>query len=197
MKRSVTLLAAISAVAIFGSAFADKTKAASPPAAKSFSLPDADGKTHSLADFKGKVVVLEWTNPQCPFVIRHYKAGTMKSLAEKYADQGVVWLAVNSSRFNKPEDSKKWAEDQKLGYATLQDPDGKVGAEYGAKTTPHIFIVDKDGNLAYQGAIDSDPSGSGENVRNYVDEALGKLVKGEQPDTAETKSYGCSVKYKK
>jgi peroxiredoxin len=171
--------------------------AAASDAAPDFTLEDADGKKHSLADFKGKVVVLEWTNPDCPFVRRHYKAETMRKLAVKYADKGVVWVAVNSTKTNKPADSKAWTKENDLPYPTLQDPEGTVGKAYGAKTTPHMFVIDKDGKIAYQGAIDDDPTGDkGPSAVNYVDAALERLVNGEQPETVRTKSYGCSVKYK-
>jgi peroxiredoxin len=165
--------------------------------AKDFTLPDAEGKNHSLADYKGKIVVLEWTNPECPFVQRHYKSGSMKKLAAKYADKGVVWLAINSTKHNTPADSKAWTEKQGITYPTLQDPDGTVGHLYNAKTTPHMFVIDRSGNIAYQGAIDDDPKGElGDGAKNYVEGALTKLLAGEKPEITETKPYGCSVKYK-
>ncbi len=163
--------------------------------APDFALPDAKGTTHTLSQYKGKIVVLEWTNPTCPFVKRHYVAGTMKKLANQYADQGVVWLAIDSSHFVTPEDTQKWISSQELKYPVLLDPSGKVGQAYGAKTTPHMYIVDKDGKIAYVGAIDDDPRGEKQNPKNYVAETLAKLVKGEKPEVSETQPYGCSVKY--
>jgi peroxiredoxin len=172
-------------------------KAAAPATAPDFNLKDADGKTHSLADYRGKVVVLEWTNPGCPFVQRHYKNGTMKNLAAKYAGKGVVWLAVNSTKTNTPADSQAWAKEKELPYPTLQDAEGTMGKAYGAKSTPHMFVIDKEGKIAYQGAIDDDPQGDkGASAVNYVQAALDKVLKGEQPDTVRTTSYGCGVKYK-
>ena len=130
---------------------AQTTTASASIAAPDFTLADADGKKHSLADHRGKVIVLEWTNPDCPFVQRHYKSATMKNLAVKYADKGVVWLAVNSTKTNTPADSKAWAKEKQLTYPTLQDAEGTVGKAYGAKTTPHMYVIDKDGKIAYQG----------------------------------------------
>lgn len=166
--------------------------------APDFTLKDADGKTHSLKDYRGKTVVLEWTNPQCPFVVRHYKAKTMTTLSAIYGDKGVVWLAVNSSHFNKPEDSKKWARKHKISYPTLQDPSGDVGRKYGAKTTPHMYVIDAEGKLIYKGAIDNDAWGRkrGDKLVNHVDTMLVQITSGQTPEAKETKPYGCSVKYK-
>lgn len=160
-----------------------------------FTLPDSEGKSWSLSSSKGKIVVLEWTNPGCPFVQRHYKKGTFKQLAMKYADRDVVWMALDSTNSVTPESAAEWHKKNDLGYPILLDKDGTVGRQFAAKTTPHLFIIDKDGKLAYQGAIDDDPSGGNEKPRNYVDEALAKLTAGEKPDTTDTQPYGCSVKY--
>ena len=165
------------------------------PAAE-FSLTDQDGKKHTLSQYKGSVVVLEWTNPGCPFVKRHYKARTMATTQEKLGKK-VVWLAVNSTHDNTAEASKKWAEEHKLGYVTLQDGDGTVGRSYGARTTPHMFVIDGKGILRYAGAIDDDPSGKAATARNYVDEAVTALLAGKLPAVASTDPYGCSVKYRK
>jgi peroxiredoxin len=165
-------------------------------AQKTFSGTDQNGKQHSLRDYAGKIVVLEWTNSECPFVERHYAAGTMKKLADKYKDE-VVWLAVDSSSNASPEKEKKFAEKHKFEHPVLVDPEGEIGKAFGAKTTPHIFILDKQGAIAYNGAIDDDAGGDKQSPKNYVDEALAKLVKGEKPGVASTKSYGCGVKYKK
>jgi len=193
------LAAAAAAVVIALAAFAAGAASAATVGSKApdFALPDASGTTHTLSQYKGKIVVLEWTNPQCPFVKRHYAAGTMKKLAAKYADQGVVWLTIDSSHFARPEDMRKWTESEGLKYPVLLDPSGATGQAYGAKTTPHMFVIDRDGKLVYSGAIDDDPRGENAQPRNYVDEVLAKLVKGEQPDVRETASYGCSVKYAK
>lgn len=168
-------------------------------AAPGFSLEDQTGKKVSLSDFSGKkIVVLEWINPDCPYVQRHYKAATMKSLAEKYKDKGVVWLAINTTHYMNKETNQKWITDYQLPYQILDDHEGTVGRLYGAKTTPHMFIIDKSGKLVYQGAIDDDPRGNkGENKVNYVAKALDELLAGKPISMPETKPYGCSVKYAK
>lgn len=163
--------------------------------APNFTLTDTAGNQVSLSDFEGKIVVLEWLNPDCPFVQRHYKAGTMKTLAAKYDD--VVWLTINSTNYMDVEANAKFKADQKLPYTILVDQDGTVGHLYGAQTTPHMYIIDSDGTLAYMGAIDDDPRGSSDNPTNYVAAALDELEAGTAVTTAETKPYGCSVKYKK
>lgn len=166
--------------------------AASP--APAFSLEDQDGKAVNLADLKGKIVVLEWTNPDCPFVQRHYQADTMTmtKLASKYKDSGVVWLAINSTNYMGRDKYKAWIKEHNLPYAILDDHTGAVGKTYGAKTTPHMFVIDKTGTIAYQGAID-DQAGK----VNYVAQALEELLAGKAVTIPETKPYGCSVKYGK
>jgi peroxiredoxin len=178
-----------------------------PPAEESkdeapeLSLPNYDGKKVSLSDYEGKVVVLEWFNFECPFVKYHYDGKTtMIDLARKYADEGVVWLAVNSSHHISPEENKGFAESHKVPYPILDDRPGKAGRAYGAVTTPHMFIVDVDGAIAYNGAIDNAPRGKleeGQKLVNYVDKALGELLAGKPVSEPKTKPYGCSVKYAK
>jgi peroxiredoxin len=163
--------------------------------APDFTLTDTAGKQVSLSDFKGKIVVLEWLNPDCPFVQRHYKAGTMKKLAAEHAD--VVWLTINSTHYMDAAANAKFKADEKLPYTILVDQSGEVGHLYGAQTTPHMYIIDTDGTLAYMGAIDDDPRGSSDSPKNYVAAALDELEAGKAVTTAETKPYGCSVKYKK
>ncbi len=162
--------------------------------APDFTLTDEAGNPHHLADYKGSVVVLEWTNPECPFVARHYKIDTMERLSAKYAEK-VVWLAVDSSHFNKPADSNSWKAKQGFAYPVLQDPDGAIGRLYGARTTPHMFVVDQNGVLRYNGAIDDDAYGRSETTVNYVGDAVSALIAGTDPAVATTKPYGCSVKY--
>lgn len=164
--------------------------------APDFELKDESGKTHKLSDYKGKIVVLEWTNPDCPYVERHYEAQTMKKTWDALggADK-VIWLAVDSSNSVKPEDSAKWKEEDKFEHAVLQDPSGQVGKKYDAKTTPHMFVVDADGVLKYSGAIDNDPRGKVEEPENYVEQAVSALLEGKPVDNKKTKPYGCSVKY--
>ena len=164
-------------------------------AAPDFALSDQNGATVKLADYKGKIVVLEWTNPDCPFVKRHYRAGTMKSLAQQYGAKGVVWLAINSSHFWTATKAQTWSKEVALPYPLLDDSSGTVGKSYGAKTTPHMFIVGKDGAIAYRGAIDDDADGESESPHNYIKTALDELLSGGVVSTPETKPYGCSVKY--
>ena len=165
--------------------------------APDFELPDAAGEVHRLSEYRGKVVVLEWTNPTCPFVMRHYKEGTMKTLAAAYADTQVVWLAINTTHYNTVEQTRQWEKAQELSYPTLLDPDGTVGRLYNARTTPHMFVIDTRGVLRYDGAIDDDPRGrkeAGERTQ-YVKSALDAVLSGEGPTQATTRPYGCSVKY--
>ncbi len=171
--------------------------------APDFTLKDLSGNSHSLSDFRGKPVVLEWTNPGCPFVVAHYKNGNMQALQEKYKEKGVIWLAVNSTNtdhrdYKKPEELKEVFTEWKAGYtAQLMDADGMVGKLYDAKTTPHIYVIDKDGMLVYQGAIDDDRSASGgSNAEvNYVSKALDELLQGKAVTKTLTRPYGCGVKY--
>ena len=166
--------------------------------APAFTLADQDGRQVSLADFAGKVVVLEWLNPDCPYVQRHYQAKTMVNLANKYRPKGVVWLAINSTHYWDQQKNKEWHTKQSLPYPVLGDHAGKVGRSYGAKTTPHMFIVDASGALAYRGAIDDDASGARTGAAvNYVDRALTEILGGGKPSVPETRQYGCSVKYAK
>lgn len=170
--------------------------------APDFKLTDFNGKTVQLSVLKGKIVVLEWTNYDCPFVKSHYseKVHTMRDLAAKYADKNVVWLTINSSHFATAEANKKWATEHKLKQVVLLDADGKVGKLYKAKTTPHMFIVDAEGYIAYQGAIDNSPRGKtpqGQSYVNYVDQALAELSEGKTVTVGKTKPYGCPVKYAK
>jgi len=166
--------------------------------APAFTLADSAGNQVSLSDFEGKIVVLEWLNPDCPFVQRHYKAGTMKNLAAQHAGEGVVWLTINSTNYMDGAANGKFKADNGLPYTILVDQSGDVGHLYDAKTTPHMYIIDGTGTLVYIGAIDDDPRGNkGEPAVNYVAVALDEVLAGKSVTTAETKPYGCSVKYKK
>lgn len=165
-------------------------------AAPNFELVADSGEKLSLSQFKGKTVVLEWTNPDCPFVKRHYAANTMESLAKQYAAQDVVWLAINSSRTATHESNRAWKATEGFAYPVLDDNAGSVGKLYGARTTPHMYIVDKEGILRYQGAIDSDSSGDEAQASNYVRQALDEVLAGKAVTTAQSKPYGCSVKYR-
>lgn len=172
--------------------------------APDFSLPDAKGKQVKLSDYKGKLVVLEWFNMGCPFVQKHYDSGNMQGLQKTYTEKGVVWLSICSSAKGKQgygegaEHLKAMADKGGKPSDILIDADGKVGRMFGAKTTPHMFIVDKAGKLAYAGAIDDKRSTDAEDVKtskNYVKAALDDLLKGKTPEVASTQAYGCSVKY--
>ena len=172
--------------------------------APNFTLPDSNGKTHSLADFKGKYVVLEWYQPDCPFVRKHYRSGNMQSLQKEYTGKGVVWLSVNSSapgeEGNYPAEKLNQiaASDGAARTALLLDPDGKVGHLYGAKTTPDMYVIDPNGTLVYEGAIDDKRSvdlGDVKTATNYVKTALEASMTGKTVPTAATRPYGCSVKY--
>ena len=172
--------------------------------APSFSLPDTNGKTLSLADFKGKFVVLEWYQPDCPFVGKHYKSGNMQSLQKAYTAKGVVWLSIDSSapgeEGNYPAQklNEIAANDGAARTALLLDPDGKVGRLYGAKTTPDMYIIDPNGTLVYEGAIDDKRSTDLADIKtatNYVKTALNAVLTGKAVPTTATRPYGCSVKY--
>jgi peroxiredoxin len=169
-------------------------------AAPNFSLKGIDGKTYSLADFKGKVVVLEWINPNCPFSRRHAEEKTMTETSAHHPD--VVWLAINSSSpgspdFLKPAEHRAYDQEHGIAYPVLYDENGAVGHAYGARTTPHMFIIDRQGKVAYEGAIDDDPSGREPRAQrtNYVDRGIAAVLAGRAPDPALTRAYGCSVKY--
>lgn len=195
--KSFMMFAAVCLAAVTLAFAADK--ASIGKAAPAFSLQDQDGKTVSLADSKGKIVVLEWFNNDCPYVVRHYeKDKTMSTLSEKYSSKDVVWLAINSTDGKKGDDNKKISESWSIKYPVLSDSDGSVGKAYGAKSTPHMFIIDKEGNLAYAGGIDNDPDGKmGDKRVNYVEKALDELLTGKPVSEPQTKQYGCGVKYAK
>jgi peroxiredoxin len=165
--------------------------------AADFSLQDQSGKNVSLHDFSGKIVVLEWTNPECPFVQRHYHEKTMQTLASQYQAKNVVWLAINSSNFATNDSNKEWAESQSISYPILNDSSGSTGRAYHATNTPEMYIIGTDGTLLYQGAIDNDPAGekTGDKI-NYVHQSLDEILAGKSVSTPQTKPYGCSVKYK-
>jgi peroxiredoxin len=172
--------------------------------APDFTLNDVDGHAVHLADLRGKTVVLEWFNPDCPFVGRSHTKGSLKGLAARHMGQGIVWLGIDSAAPGKQgyePDAIRHAVDRfGLAHPILRDPGGDVGHAYGATNTPHMFVVDKNGILAYGGAIDNSPDAEGESAPggvlvNYVDAALEDLAAGRPVRTPRTKAYGCSVKY--
>lgn len=172
--------------------------------APDFTATDIAGHAQSLAAYKGKIVVVEWNNPECPFVKKHYSSGNMQALQHAARAQGVVWLAVNSGAPGKQgnmtaEQAASVLNDRHAevdGY--ILDPTGKLGHLYGATATPHMFVIDKDGTLAYSGAIDDKPSADPADVKtakNYVKAALDALEAGTQPEVHHSAAYGCGVKY--
>jgi|SRR5215831_9368293 len=172
--------------------------------APGFTLKDLDGKTVQLSDYKGKIVVLEWFNPSCPFVRASHTKGSLVTTAKKYTDQGVVWLAINSGASGKEgsgaDKNRAAAQSFAMSHPVLLDEDGKVGKAYGATNTPHMFVIGKDGKLLYKGAIDNSPDGEGQSPQggklvNFVDAAIGDISAGKPVKVADTKAYGCSVKY--
>ena len=173
-------------------------------AAPAFTAVDANGKTRSLSEFKGKTVVLEWTNAGCPYVRKHYDSGNMQGLQTSAAKDGTVWLTVISSApgtqgYVAGADAKGWKGKEKAAYADLLlDPKGTVGRAYEAKTTPHMYVIDKTGKLVYMGGIDDKPSAdpaSLKGAKNYVTAALADVKAGRAVAQAATRPYGCSVKY--
>jgi peroxiredoxin len=179
-----------------------------PPVGSSapdFSLTDAKGKAHSLSEYKGKYVVLEWFNPECPFVKKHYGSGNMQKLQEDYTGKGVVWLTIDSSapgtegNLTPEQAQKKMTEWKTRQTALLLDPEGKAGRAYGAKNTPDMIVINPEGKIVYEGAIDSKATPNPadiSNSTNYVKVALDESMAGKSVSTSSTKPYGCSVKYK-
>lgn len=173
--------------------------------APSFTLTDTNGKQHSLADYKGRHVVLEWVNLGCPYVKKHYESGNMQATQKEAVDKGAVWLSVSSSAKWKqghmsPSDwNDEIAERNIASTAVLLDESGEVGRAYGAKTTPHMYIVNPEGVLIYQGAIDDKPSTNKKSLqgaRNHVLAALDEAINGKPVTVARSQPYGCSVKYR-
>ena len=164
-------------------------------AAPDFTLTDQAGTEHSLRDYRGKIVVLEWINPDCPYVQRHYRAQTMRNLVDAFDGEQVAWLAIDSSHFVTPEASESWRAEHGLPYPILQDASGDTGRAYQARTTPNMYVIDAQGVLRYTGAIDDDPRGRNDSPRNYVREVVDALVNGTEPPLTQTEPYGCTVKY--
>ena len=172
--------------------------------APNFKLVDSNGKEHSLSDYSGKLVVLEWINYECPFVKKHYNSKNMQTLQEKYTKEGVIWLTICSSaeskqgNFTNDEINSRSKKHNAKITAYLVDKDGKVGKMYGAKTTPHMYIINKDGKLVYAGGIDDKASTDLEDIKgakDYVSLALDELLAGKNVSVQSSKPYGCSVKY--
>jgi peroxiredoxin len=173
--------------------------------APDFSATDSKGKTQSVSQYKGKYVVLEWFNPECPFVKKHYGSGNMQKLQEEFTAKGVVWLSIDSSapglegNLTAEQAEKKIAEWKTKQTALVLDQDGKAGRTYGAKNTPHMFVINPEGKIIYEGAIDSKATPNPSDIAgstNYVKVALEESLAGKTVSNANTKPYGCSVKYK-
>src|SRR2546423_3206587 len=173
--------------------------------APDFSLTDSKGKTQSVSQYKGKYVVLEWFNPECPFVKKHYGTGNMQKLQEEYTSKGVVWLTIDSNAPGSEGNLSADAANKVMtGWKTRQtalllDPEGKVGRAYGAKNTPNMVGINPEGKIVYEGAIDSKATPNPADIpnsTNYVKVALDESLEGKPVTTSTTKPYGCSVKYK-
>jgi len=173
--------------------------------APDFALPDLDGKTVRLSDHRGKVVVLEWFNPGCPFVVASHTRGSLVDAAARHRESGVVWIAVNSAAPGKQghgaEANRAASRSWRMDHPLLLDESGEVGRAYGATNTPHMFVVDRQGRLVYRGAIDNSPDGergapAGGVLVEFVSAALEDLRAGRPVRAPETKAYGCSVKYR-
>ncbi len=198
LRGAATTLAV--AVALAAAACGAATAATVGDRAPDFTLRDLAGQSHSLEQYRGKVVVLEWMNPNCPFSARHAREKTMAHLADQHPD--VVWLGINSTRtghsdFMQAAQQMDYKRKNGIDYPVLVDATSEVGKMYGAKTTPHLFVIDEAGTLIYEGAIDDDPLGREKPAQrtNYVDLALQAHAQGKPVDPAATKPYGCSVKY--
>lgn len=199
MRRKHSILVLALLLVPFALACDDASAATVGEAAPGFTLADLEGREHSLADYRGKVVVLEWINPNCPFSERHAEEETMLDLADGHE---VVWLAVNSTNpdhrdYLDPAEHQTYNQKYGIDYPVLYDLSGEVGQAYDAKTTPHMYVIAEDGTLLYDGAIDDDPAGrrSAEERTNYVDGGLQAHAAGNPVEPATTKPYGCSVKY--
>jgi hypothetical protein len=172
--------------------------------APAFSATDAAGKPVSLADYKGRHIVLEWVNPGCPFVQKHYHSGNMPATQKAATAKGVAWLTIastakDSGDYKPPTELAAWIRGkQGAPTATVMDEDGRIGRAYGARVTPHMYIVDPQGRLVYAGAIDSKPSSNPADIAtatNYVTQAIGEATSGKAISQATTRAYGCSIKY--
>ncbi len=199
-KSIISILTTFAAAAVFA--------VDSPPVgsiAPDFSLPDTTGKTQALSQYKGKYVVLEWFNPECPFVKKHYGSGNMQKLQQEYTSKGVVWLTIDSNapgtegNLTSEQAAQKMADWKTHQTALLLDPEGKAGRAYGAKNTPNMVVINPEGKLIYEGAIDSKATPNPADIpssTNYVKVALDESLAGKPVTTANTRPYGCSVKYK-
>jgi peroxiredoxin len=198
-----TLLAALLTLASTALFAADSPAVGS--AAPDFSVTDSKNRPQSISQYKGKYVVLEWFNPECPFVKKHYGSGNMQKLQEEFTGKGMVWLTIDSSapgmegNLTAEQAEKKIAELKTKQTALVLDPDGKAGRTYGAKNTPHMFVINPEGKIIYEGAIDSKATPNPSDIAgstNYVKAALDESLAGKPVTTPSSRPYGCQVKYK-
>lgn len=201
LSRRTVVVCAVFLLALWTAAFAVKVGEPAP----AFTGTDSHGQAHKLADYRGKYVVLEWTNNGCPYTRKHYDSGNMQALQKEWTGKGVVWLTVLSSAAG---EQGYMTADQENAYmmkvhaaptAALLDPEGSIGREYDARTTPHMYVIDPAGKLIYEGAIDDHPTTELADVKqskNYVSAALAQAMAGQPVGTPYTRPYGCSVKYK-
>ena len=203
-RRVILTLAALAPLAASLSSTAHAAPAIGQ-AAPDFTLTDTAGKAVRLSDFKGRHVVLEWVNPGCPYVRKHYGSANMQGTQREVTGKGVAWLAVNSTEtgsydYLPPARLAQWMTEQKAAAThTLMDPEGTVGQAFGARTTPHLYIVSPQGRLIYAGGIDSVPSSRAEDIAkavNYVKQGVSEALAGQPLSHSATRAYGCSIKYK-
>lgn len=209
MKKLIVLFSLIFVAAMIINLTSETDKKPSVDAvvgqqAPSFEVMGADGTMYSLSDFEGQYVILEWLNHGCPYIRKHYDGNNMQKLQEKYTDQGVVWLSVISSApgtqgYMEAEEAQQSIEEQGASpTAILLDPEGEMGRAYDARVTPHMYIIDPEGVVRYNGAIDDKPTpraSSLETAHNYIDAAMNSLMNGEEVEVKSNTPYGCNVKY--
>jgi len=203
-KPTVAGLTGIAMLALVLAAPAAADPAVGKPA-PDFTGTDSMGKTHTLSDYRGKTVVLEWTNHECPYTAKHYKAGSMQALQQETTADGIVWLSIISSApglqgyVTAGEANELTTSRSAAPSAVILDPEGTIGRLYDASTTPEMFVIVPDGTIAYMGAIDDEPSTWGADplkAKNYVRLAMADLAAGKPVSTPKTRPYGCSVKYR-
>jgi peroxiredoxin len=203
-RRDFLTATALAALPLAASPLIAHAQPATGQPAPAFALTDVDGRKVTLADLRGKYVVLEWTNPSCPFVQKHYNTGNMQSLQKKFAGEGVQWVVINSTatthpEFIKPADQKAWLQKHGAGATIVAlDADGTVARAYAAKVTPHMYVIDPNGVLVYAGAIDDRRSANPDDVKganNYVLQAMAELKAGKPVSMPATNAYGCTIKF--
>jgi peroxiredoxin len=204
MKQTLLVSLVSASISLLAVSAANAAATVGQPA-PAFTLSDTNGKTVNLADYKGKTVVLEWHNPECPFVKKHYDSSNMQGLQSKYTKDDVVWLAVSSTEpghqdYRKPEAMNAILKTNKASpTAYLMDDSGATGKNYGAKTTPHMYVIDGKGTLVYAGGIDDKRSANIADIKgakNFVSAALDEMKAGKPISVSTSTPYGCSIKYK-